>query len=269
MKRYVSLLLLTIMVWGCGGQGKENWVQKPDFEEYFRQADVNGGIILYQFQRDTYLVYNPRRAKKRYIPASTFKIMNSLIALETGVIKNEAEVIPWDGVDRSIREWNADHNMRTAIRYSVLWFYQELARRVGKERMQRYVELVGYGNKDIDGAIDQFWLTGDLRISPEEQVDFLSRLYRNDLPFSQRSLDIVKDILLLETTDSYQLYGKTGWSQASVPQIGWFVGWLETAGEVYFFATNIDIIKPEDNRARFDVTMRILGALGLLGPETV
>ncbi|HKJ68292.1 MAG TPA: class D beta-lactamase, partial [bacterium] len=253
MKRYVSLLLLTIMVWGCGGQGNENWVQKPDFKEYFRQADVNGGIILYQFQRDTYLVYNPRRAKKRYIPASTFKIMNSLIALETGVIKNEAEVIPWDGVDRSIREWNADHNMRTAIRYSVLWFYQELARRVGKEQMQRYVELAGYGNKDIDGAIDQFWLTGDLRISPEEQVDFLARLYRNDLPFSQRSLDIVKDILLLETTDIYQLYGKTGWSQASVPQIGWFVGWLETAGEVYFFATNIDIIKPEDNRARFDV----------------
>ncbi len=265
MRKFVPLLLLLVLLCGCGAREGKEWVQQPEFEQFFGEANVDGGIILYQLHQDTYLVYNSRRATNEYSPASTFKIMNSLIALETGVIKNEAEVIPWDGVDRSIRAWNADHNMRSAIRYSVLWFYQELARRTGKDRMQQYIELAGYGNRDTDGAMDQFWLTGDLRISPKGQVDFLARLYRNDLPFSRRSMDIVKDILFLEKTAAYTLYGKTGWSQASDPQIGWFVGWLESAGEVYFFATNIDIIEPQDNRARFDVTMRILGALGLLG----
>jgi len=267
MKQGIFLAAMILSMVACSSPENESWIEDQELGTYFQEAGVSGAMVLYNLRDSTYLVYNKPRIDKAYSPASTYKIMNSLIALETGVIRNEAEVIPWDGVDRSVQAWNADHNMRTAIRYSVVWFYQELARRIGEERMQEYLDQVGYGNASIGGSIDQFWLTGDLRISPKEQVDFLARLYRDDLPFSSRTMNIVKDILYLEQTDSYTLSGKTGWSQATEPQIGWFVGWVETSDDAYCFATVVDIVSLEDIQARFDVTMRVLGHLGILGEQ--
>ena len=130
--------------------------------------------------------------------------------------------------------------MRSAICNSVVWYYQELARRVGEEQMRAYVEAAAYGNADISGNIDSFWLDGALRISPDEQVEFLKRLYLNGLPFSQRSMDIVKDIIVLEETDTYKLSGKTGSAIRIEVYQGWFVGYLETDDNVYFFATNFE-----------------------------
>ena len=151
--------------------------------------------------------------------------------------------------------------MKTAIRNSAVWYYQELARRVGKERMQHYVDVAGYGNQDISGQIDTFWLEGGLRISAEEQVGFLKRLYESELPFSQRSMDIVKDILVLEKTGSYQLSGKTGSVQRVAPHVGWFVGYLEGGGKMYIFATNV---ADGDGAKAQEITRSILQGLGLL-----
>jgi beta-lactamase class D len=224
-------------------------------------------LSIYDQNQDTWLVYNPQRVDTPYVPASTFKIFNSLVALESGVIKDENEVIPWDGMKREVAEWNQDLDMRSAIQYSAVWFYQELARRIGQERMQQYIDQVGYGNGDISGGIDHFWLDGNLRITARQQIEFLRRLYRNDLPFSQRSLDIVKDILIVEQTPEYVLRAKMGWGSRMKPQIGWWVGYLEQNGNVYFFATNLDIIKPGDENARTSVTRDILRSLGLLESE--
>jgi len=174
----------------------------PELEKY--SQGFTGAFVLYDLGGNRITRYNPARCATRFLPASTFKIMNSLIGLETGVIPDEDYVIKWDGTRYDISAWNQDHTLKTAIRNSAVWYYQELARRVGKERMQHYVDVAGYGNQDISGQIDTFWLEGGLRISAEEQVGFLKRLYESDLPFSRRSMDIVKDILVLEKTGSYQ-----------------------------------------------------------------
>jgi beta-lactamase class D len=245
-------------------QNSTNWQERPDFGKYFQQAGVKGTFLLYDLKQDRYLVYNPQRANTSFIPASTFKIFNSLVALETGVIKDENEVIKWDGVKRKFPEWNKDQTMRSAIAGSVIWFYQELARRIGQEQMQHYINLANYGNRDISGGIDQFWLTGGLRISPKQQIDLLVKLYQNQLPFSQQTMAIVKDIIINEKTNDYTLRGKTGWGWEFTPQVGWYVGYLERGDRVYFFALNVDINKPEDIKARIAITKSILRSMGLL-----
>ena len=138
----------------------------------FQEAKSDGCFVLYDLKRDRYIRYNSNRCKREFIPASTFKIFNSLVALETNAIANENTVVAWDGVNRTFPVWNQDQTMRTAFSRSVVWFYQDLARKIGKERMTKYIQAVGYGNQDISPKIDSFWLEGRLKISPEEQVKF-------------------------------------------------------------------------------------------------
>ncbi len=244
-------------------QTNANWQERPQFGKYFQKEGVKGTFLLYDIKQNGYLVYNSQRAKSPFVPASTFKIFNSLVALETGVVRDENEVIKWDGVKRDFPQWNKDQTMRTAIKDSVVWFYQELARRIGQQRMQRYINIANYGNRDISGGIDHFWLDGGLRITPKEQIDFLVKLQQNKLPFSQRSIKIVKDIIINEKTSDYVLRGKTGWEK----QVGWYVGYLERGSDVYFFATNMDIANPEDAKARIAITKSILQDLGLIGKK--
>jgi len=211
----------------------------------------------------TYITYNDPDNETRKIPASTFKVLNSLIALETGVIDDDTTIIKWDSVDRLYAAWNVDHTLRTAIKYSAVWFYQELARRIGSDKMEYFVELVNYGNNDVSGPIDSFWLKGPLMISPKEQVDFLVELYHGDLPFSEWVIETVKDIMVLERSEDYILRGKTGWAMNS-GNTGWFVGYIEREGNVYFFA---NCIQADNAGARFPearvvIAKKILGELG-------
>ena len=186
-----------------------------------------------------------------------------------GAISDETAVLTWDGIPRQVSEWNRDLNMREAFKRSAVWFYQVLARRVGYERMQKWIIQTGYGNQKIGSKedIDKFWLVGELRITPQEQIQFLRRLDENDLPFSKRSLSIVKDIMIVEKTPEYTLRAKTGWAgfgNKEAPQIGWYVGYLEQGKNGYFFATNIDLRNKKDPAARIDLTRRCLKDLGLL-----
>jgi len=187
--------------------------------------------------------HGPERAARRTSPCSTFKIPNSLIGLETGVIPDASFVLPWDGVRRSREEWNRDHDLRSAIQQSVVWYYQELARRVGPERMQKWVSAFHYGNEDISGGIDRFWLGSSLRISPDEQVDFLGRLHARELPASSRSVAIVEEILLQDAPGPGVVYrGKTGSCQdPGAPQPhGWWVGSIERNASLVLYAARIE-----------------------------
>jgi len=223
-----------------------------------------GAFVLYDLNRNRYIRYNPERCAERFIPASTFKIMNSLIGLETGAVPDADYVIKWDGTKYDVPAWNQDHTLRTAIQNSAVWYYQELARRVGEKKMQEYVDAAHYGNQNISGKIDTFWLEGSLRISAEEQVEFLKRLYKGELPFSQRSMNIVKEILVLEKTETYQLSGKTGSGQRITPHESWFVGYLETQGNVYIFAANIESLGSDGNGdTAKEIVRNILKDLGL------
>ena len=286
MRSLICLLFVSLVFFACDQEEKEpSRIQvgdesdtanvsaeprrevHPEFGKFFAEAGVEGSFLLYDSQENAYLIWNPERCETPFIPASTFKIFNSLVALETGVIKDANDTISWDGVKRQIPDWNQTHDLRSAIKYSVVWYYQEVARRIGEERMQKYIDSVGYGNRDIGGGIDQFWLNGNLRITQYQQVDFLRRLHRNDLPFSQRTMEIVKDIMTLKKTDDYVYRGKTGWGRRDTSSVGWFVGYLQKGEKTWFFATNIKMEGEKDLPKRTGITWDILHSLGLVEAE--
>ena len=240
--------------------------QGPNLAAAFQELDVNGSIIIYDKNNDRFYEHNETRNTTPFLPASTFKILNALISLETETIRDDLAILTWDGIQREFPAWNRDTNLRQAFKDSTVWFYQVLARRNGHEAMQKFVEQTNYGNRQIGAPerIDHFWLDGPLQITPQQQIEFLRRLEQGDLPFSQRTIDLVKDIMIMEQTPDYTLRGKTGWATAVNPGVGWLVGYLTQNDNVYFFATNIDMLGIEDAPKRLELTRRSFKALGLL-----
>lgn len=245
---------------------------RPEFKKFFDEYNLKGTFVLYDKNNKKFIRYNPERAKERFIPASTFKIANSLIGLETGVIAGEEHIFKWNGKKNSIEAWNKDMNLSEAFNASCVPCYQKLAREIGAERMRKWVKKLGYGNKNISGGIDLFWLTGGLRISPDEEVKFLRRLYENKLPVKQRTMDIVKKIMLRENTPEYKFSYKTGWqtdnlgNASGAKSLGWLVGYLERDENVYFFATNVETDNTQANfgASRMEITRKVLEELKLL-----
>lgn len=242
--------------------------ERPELAAYFDQAGVKGSFVLYDTAADRYIRYNPGRCRERFAPASTFELLSALIALEAGAVGDVDAPWQWDGTVHPVSNWNRDHSLRSAFRDSVGWFDAQVARRVGRERMQHYVEAVGYGSRAVSGPLDSFWLDGSLRISQEEQLDFLRRLYQGDLPFSKRAIDAVKEIAIIEQAEEYTLSGKTGLATEGDTDIGWFVGYVERGGNVVYFATNTEGPKGDGRvpGSRMRITTSILQALGVL-PE--
>jgi beta-lactamase class D len=269
-----TIFVLTLIIFGLTGcKHKQTTEIRNDFKKYYDQFNVEGSFVLYNLQANKYVFYNQDQYEQIFSPASTFKICNSLIGLETGVIKDEHFVIQWDSVIRN-PVWDKDHDLKTAFANSTVWYYQELARRVGGEKMKYWLDKVSYGNADTSGGIDQFWLTGGLRISPKEQINFLKRLHDNQLPFSKRSVDIVKNIMITKDTLDYVIRGKTGWGGHGNKDIGWYVGYIETKDNVYYFANCvlIESEKPNDvnraisfDNARTEIVYKILDELRWIG----
>ena len=261
----VRCLCSAIIVSPCAAQEQKE--TRDDFKKFFESFKVEGSFALFDLKNDSYVFCNEAQFRHPFIPASTFKICNSLIGLETGVIRDENFVIKWDGVVRQVVEWNKDQDLKTAFKNSTVPYYQELARRVGGKRMKYWLDKAKYGNADTSGGIDRFWLTGGLRVTPEQQIKFLVRLYKNDLPFSTKSIDIVKKIMIAQDTLGFVLRAKTGWSEQDSKSIGWYVGYLETGAGTYFFSTCIqcaDQQNPDFAKARREITLSILKTLKLL-----
>jgi beta-lactamase class D len=232
-----------------------------DLAKRFFDLGTEGTFVGYKVDDYLIIASDKKRSGEAQLPASTFKIPNSIIALETGVVADpDKDVFKWDGVTRSIEAWNKDHTLRSAIAASAVPVYQEIARRIGAERMQKYVDLLEYGNRDIGGGIDQFWLTGNLRIDPMQQVDFVDRLRRGVLPVSKRSQDLVRDILPVTKVGDATLRAKSGLLGAEVgkPSLGWMVGWAEKGSLQTVFAMNMDVRDPSQIPARMTVTLQCL-----------
>ncbi len=263
-----SLLLLIFSVVAVSACKQKHVTEiRDDFKKYYDRFHVEGSFVLYDPQKDMYVFYNQDQCNQRFSPASTFKICNSLIGLETGVITDENFVIPWDSVIRQNTCWNTDQNFKTAFKNSTVWYYQELARRVGGKQMKYWLDKASYGNADTSGGIDKFWLTGGLRISPQQQIDFLQRLHNNQLPFSKRSMDIIKNVMIAKDTLGYVVRAKTGWGSDDNKDIGWYVGYIETKDNVYYFANCIQ--SADENNKDFanaptDIVYLILCDLKLL-----
>jgi beta-lactamase class D/D-alanyl-D-alanine dipeptidase len=238
--------------------------EKREWKKYFDAAGVTGGTVIYDLRRNKYLVYDRERIDKGFVPASTSKIIHSLIFLETGAVKDENEMLKWDGQKRWVEAWNQNHNLRSAFKVSAVWVYHELSKRIGRETMQHYYDLANYGNRSTDGFGEVYWVKGNLRVTPREQISFLRRLYLNRLPFSDRSVALFKDLMIAEKTDQYVLRAKTGWSTDYTPQVGWWVGYVERGNDVYFFATQLDMTKNEDAPKRLEITKNILRELKVM-----
>jgi beta-lactamase class D len=264
----VTLRVLTTLVLGLllpQSLLAHTYQEVPELVTCFRDEGVSGTFVLFNPAKDTMFVSDEARAKKRFTPASTFKIANSLIGLDTGAVKSVDEILPYGGKPQRIKEWERDMGLREAIKISNVPIYQELARRIGIDRMREGVKKLHYGNMEIGNVVDHFWLEGPLAISAVEQTEFLERLTSGSLPIKTEAMLAVKEITLVEKTDAGELHAKTGWWVGPTPpQIGWWVGWIAQGDKIFPFALDLDMAKDEDAPKRISVGRACLKALGKL-----
>lgn len=247
MRKWIVFLLLLIM--------PQATMAEDDLVDIFGEYD--GTFVIYDVNRDVMQVYNPQRANQRFSPFSTFKVPHAAIALESGIadsdsftIEYNAERYPfYDGMERFFTEslWGRDHNLQTAVQFSIVWYFREMAALIGSETMQSYVSRFNYGNESIDSWLGEtqvtddrpFWLGGSLEISAIEQVLFLSAFYQGELGLSESTTDTVLDIITQYETEDYHFYGKTG-TRAGDLGLAWFIGIIEQGEDVYIFAFNVE-----------------------------
>jgi beta-lactamase class D len=239
-----------------------------ELKNVFDKHKVDGSILIYNQNENTYLGYNLERCNIGFCPASTFKIPNTLIALESGIATIET-VFAWNGEKRNSQAWEKDMTIKEAFKVSAVPVYQEIARRVGVEKMKYYTQLFNYGNLDINAEnIDKFWLEGESNITQYQQVYFLQKLYNLQLPISENTMNLVKEIMLHETKDNYKISGKTGWAVRQNESITWFVGYVETNDNTYIFATNVVPNKDTDlnkfAQVRIELTKEIFKELKII-----
>ena len=211
----ISMIVFTSATVSAG------WEENKRVGEIFKSAGVDGTFVLYDAKADRCIGHNKPRAEKRYVPASTFKIPNSLIGLSVGAVKSTDEVLPYKSNTPPFNKaWEKDMGLRDAIAVSNVPIFQELARRIGLEHMRENVAKMNYGNKEIGDTVDTFWLKGPLEISAIEQTQFLVKLAQGELPFPRACQKSVREIILLDQGENWKLYGKTGWQNAPGQGVG-------------------------------------------------
>ncbi len=273
------ILALLMLLFSCTGKEtnsdqREDEITKPsivvpEFQSIIDSAGVSGAILIYDLAANTYFSNDFKWANKGHLPASTFKIPNSIIALETGVVENDGTLFEWDGEERRMEIWEQDLVFSEAFHFSCVPCYQEVARKIGVDKMTSFLDTLNYGTMQVDSTnIDMFWLEGASRITQFQQIDFLKRLYQSELPISERTERIMKRMMVIEANELYKLSGKTGWSISNGKDNGWFVGLVEAQGNAYFFAANLEP-QPQFDMAGFaevrkTVTMQALKEMGII-----
>ncbi|MBO9619830.1 MAG: class D beta-lactamase [Niabella sp.] len=263
-RNYFSIFLVSIIIPFLITSCTQDNVKKDDsLKKYFDENHLTGCFALLDNGTGDFTVYNLARYRdSAYLPASTFKIVNSLIGLQTGIISSDSMIIPWDGVVRR-PEWDKDLTMYQAFRVSAVPYYQEVARRIGKEKMEYWLDSLHYGagKKDtlykIKSKIDSFWLDNSVKITPDENLGIVKRLYFNELPFFKLYQEKVKHAMLFEDNANYKLAYKTGWGTTDKNHaLGWITGWIEENKHPYFFVLNVE--SPDPNYDMTTVRLKML-----------
>lgn len=248
----------------AGDTATPSWQDSPEIGKLFESAGLNGTFVLYDVAANHFTGHQKERAETRFIPASTFKIANSLIGLSVGAVASVDEVLPYGGKPQRLKEWEQDMGLRTAIKVSNVPVYQELARRIGIEQMRANIAKLGYGNAEIGDVIDMFWLVGPLKISAIEQTQFLAQLAQDRLPMPKTAMAQVREITQIDRGDGWTIHGKTGWADTYKPALGWWVGWVQKGDRSYCFALNIDMLNDGDAAKRVELGKAALRVLGVL-----
>lgn len=271
MKRRLTegVLILAYCTFAAAcAHAEPRWQEAPEIGELFREAGVRGTFVVYDEERDLLTGFDEARARERFVPASTFKIPNTLIGLSAGSVASVDEVLPYGGGPQFLKAWEQDMSLRDAIVVSNVPVYRELARRTGLETMRASVRKLNYGNAEIGDRVDRFWLEGPLRVSAVEQAFFLNDLARGRLPFPAQAQADTREITLLESGPGWELHGKTGLLMdgdvEGDPAIGWWVGWVVKDGRVHAFALNLAVRRPDDKDRRVPLGKSALKALRIL-----
>lgn len=237
-------------------------VDHVDLSSYF--GEYEGSFVLYDAGADSWMIYNEDSAGTRVSPNSTYKIYDALLGLEKGIITPEDSGMAWDGTEYPIDAWNSDQDLDSAMENSVNWYFQSIDHQAGNSELAGFYHEIGYGNEDISGGIDSYWGESTLKISPIEQTELLTKLYYNEFGFSQENIDAVKDSLVLSSDTDKVLFGKTGTGMVNGKNTnGWFVGYVEDAGNVYFFAVNIQNEDNASGSAASDIALSVLRSYGI------
>lgn len=262
MRLALSLFIISSLWIACS---PNNVDEDDSLKKYFDEHKVTGSFGMFNNGSGRFTIYNLLQfSDSTYLPASTFKIVNSLIGLETGVVRDDSSMIKWDSITRGRPECDRDMVMVDAFRISCPPWYQQLARRIGEKNMQHYLDTLGYaarkGRFVIKNNIDTFWLDNSAKVTADEQLGLVKRLYFSQLPFQTRTQEIVRRMMLMEDNANYKLSYKTGWGTgANGNQVGWIVGWIEENQHPYFFALQVE--SPDKNIDMRTVRLSILKSI--------
>ncbi|MBG9446093.1 BlaR1 family beta-lactam sensor/signal transducer [Cytobacillus firmus] len=241
---------------------KDENIIYEDLGNYF--AGFDGSFVLYDKEADQYLIHNKNQSTSRVSPNSTYKIYSALLGLESGSITDENSSAKWNGLKYPIDSWNGDQDLTSAIRNSVTWYFQSLDKQVQPGRIQTFLDRIRYGNRDLSGGIEEYWLESSLKISPVEQVQLLKNFYVNQFGFKEKNIQTVKDSIKLERNEGAILSGKTGTGTVNGKNInGWFIGYVESGQDTYFFATNIQNENNSNGSKAAEITLSILKQKGI------
>ena len=238
-------------------------IKYTDLSKHFGKYD--GSFVLYDLKNDTWNIHDIKRASMRVSPDSTYKIYSALLGLEEGVITADNSLLNWSGQNYPFEEWNDNQTLNSAMNYSVNWYFQEIDKRLGLNTVSEYINKIGYGNKKLNNNLSGYWLESSLKISPVEQVELLTRLYNNDFNFSLKNINVVKNSILISSSDTRKIYGKTGTGRIDGHDVnGWFIGFVETADNTFVFATNISAENEAAGSNAAAITMSILSELDII-----
>ena len=251
MKLLTILIFLTISV--------NSYSEPSKIESIYTLNNINGSLLIESLDGITKHQYKVND-QESFIPASTFKIPNTLIILEEGLIEDEFEVIKWDGKERDYAPWNKDQTLKSAFQYSCVWCYQRYSVKVGDEKYHEYLDNFKYGNRLTGTDITRFWLDGDLRMSVKDQINFLRKVHSEDLPINSDHIKTLKNIMFSDDEKGYKIWSKTGWSGKD----GWYVGYLVANNKTWFFANHIEINKKSDLKYRKQIVIEAFKALSII-----
>jgi beta-lactamase class D len=240
--------------------------EDAEIEQLFRNAGLDGTIVIESVSTGQRFVHNDLRSRQTYSAASTFKILNTMIALEEGAISGTSTIFHWDGTQYEIADWNRDQTLESAFKGSCVWCYQQLARRIGSLKYLSYIQQLNYGQLRQPFNQTEFWLDGSLTISAEQQVVFLRQIVERKLSFKVSSYDTLKKIMFSDETAQYRLHAKTGWATQITAPVGWYVGFVETHNDTWLFALNLVTRDTKDLPLRIQIAKDALKVKGVLKP---
>ncbi|NIG53834.1 class D beta-lactamase [Chitinophaga sp. Cy-1792] len=258
----IKIIFCIVLLFICSSAAAQH-----DYQQLFKDCHVTGSTTVYDYKQQRWIFTDSTDANKASLPASTFKIINLLIALETGTIKTENDTVRWPGsTDTTKYGYRPDiyHDMsvKEAFQVSAGWAFVELAKRIGREKYRYYLKKCNYGNNQLDEKDADFWNFGAFGITPVNQIGFLKNVYEDKVPFSKRNIRILKDVMITEKTPQYTIHSKTGWTRPDGYDMGWWTGYVETTDNVYFFATRIwkerKIVNDNFSKCRQQITKSIL-----------